>query len=274
MPIILSSEGEIMMMKKVGIQFGLGLIGIGRVWGYRKSGVPDENGVMLFLRKAFNSGIKFFDTAPAYGFSEVRFGRFLKTLNNVDRGNIIVATKFGEFYDEESSSTYVDHSYKALCNSIDKSIDRLGSIDILQLHKTNPEVLKSKDLIDAIQYAKHKEIHVFGASVSDVESGRIVCENDIFSVIQIPYNIHLDYLEEILELAKNRNKFIIINRPFNMGEMMYKNSDQQKCIAAKDAFEFIIKKDFQGVILTGTKSIKHLQENFRGFQKAMEQLKR
>ncbi|MBP2630236.1 MAG: hypothetical protein H6Q70_864 [Firmicutes bacterium] len=257
-----------MLNKNAGMQLGLGLIGIGRSWGYKVSTVPEEQEVIAFLNNAMNAGITFFDTAPAYGVSEVRFGNFLKTLDKEQRSKIVVATKFGEFYDEESLSTYVDHSYKALCKSVDKSIDRLGVINILQLHKTNPEVLKSADLLNSMQYAKQKGINVFGASVSDIESGRIVCENDIFSVIQIPYNIHLDYLEDILELAKNRNKFVIINRPFNMGEMMYKSSTQEELIS--EAFKFITKRAFHGVILTGTKSIQHLQENIRGFQNALE----
>lgn len=259
-----------MEIENSGIQLGLGLIGIGRSWGYRLSTVPDEQDVFSFLKEAFNSGIKFFDTAPAYGLSEIRFGNFLKSLKKEERMKLVVATKFGEFYDEESSSTYVDHSYKALCKSIDTSLDRLGIINILQLHKTNPEVLKSTALLNAIQYAKQKGINVFGASVSDIESGRIVCESNIFSVIQIPYNMHNKYLEEILDLAKQRNKFVIINRPFNMGEMMYTNSTQGILTSMTEAFKFITEKEFHGIILTGTKSIQHLQENIRGFQKALE----
>ncbi|MFA6075794.1 MAG: aldo/keto reductase [Negativicutes bacterium] len=260
-----------MAIKCTNIQLGLGLTAIGRKWGYKSSTVPDEATVLRFLREAYVSGIKFFDTAPAYGSSETRFGKFLKTLSKEQRQGIIVATKFGEFFDDETLSTYIDHSEAALCGSVDKSIEKLGTIDILQLHKTSPAVLSSKDLFNAMQYARQRGIRVFGASISDVESGRIVCEGDIFSVIQFPYNMSSDYLEEIMYLAKKRNKFVIVNRPFNNGEIMYKNGEQTKSRLMAEAFRFIVNKGFNGVILTGTKSGDHLQENIKEFQKVLKE---
>lgn len=257
-----------MTNKNADIELGLGLIGIGRTWGYKSSSIPEEQNSLDFLMNAFEMGIKFFDTAPAYGLSEVRLGKFLESLDTKQRDSIVVATKFGEFFDETTSSTYVDHSYKALCSSIDQSLERLGRIDILQLHKTNVEVLQSEALLDAVKYAKQKGINIMGASVSDVESGRIVCKNNTFSVIQIPYNMNFTSLEEILDLAKENNKFVISNRPFHMGEIMYKNDFDDSSATITEAFKFIVKKNFRGVILTGTKSPQHLQENLRGFQKA------
>lgn len=256
-----------MNYERNGIELGLGLIGIGRSWGYKPSAIPDEKAVSLFLAEALALGIRFFDTAPSYGSSEARLGQFLKALPTQQRHHLTVATKFGEFYNENSSSTYVDHSCQALCRSVDTSLSRLGNIDILQLHKTTPEVLKSSELLHAIDYARQKGITSFGASVSDLESGRIVCKSSIFSTIQIPFNMQNHSLEEILQLAKEQNKYVIINRPFNMGETI---CTQSTPLPIKEAFAYIIKKGFRGVILTGTKTARHLQENIEGFQQALK----
>jgi aryl-alcohol dehydrogenase-like predicted oxidoreductase len=162
------------------VKLGLGLIGIGRQWGHAGGQVPEEAAAIDFLRGAYELGVDFFDTAASYGSSEQRVGRFLQTLSPEQRNHITVSTKFGDHWDTEANDSYVDHSYDALRASLDRSISRLGKIDMFQLHKTTPQVLKSDDLKQALDYARSKGIQVFGASVSDVESGRMVCESDVF----------------------------------------------------------------------------------------------
>jgi len=46
-----------------------------------------------------------------------------------------------------------------------------------------------------------------------------------------------------------------------------KNADDKS-----EAFRFILQKKFNGFILTGTKSIKHLQENYTAFREAINNL--
>src|SRR5260370_18433971 len=54
---------------------------------------------------------------------------------------------------------------------------------------------------------------------------------------------------------------IAINRPFGMGRMLYENRELTK----SGAFGFILEKSFEGVILNGTKSPDHLEENSRAY---------
>src|ERR1019366_1660455 len=53
--------------------------------------------------------------------------------------------------------------------------------------------------------------------------------------------------------------------PLPMGRMLYENRELSKA----DAFGFILEKRFEGVILSGTKSAEHLEENWRAFGEAL-----
>jgi aryl-alcohol dehydrogenase-like predicted oxidoreductase len=249
------------------VKLGLGLIGIGREWGHADIQVPAEDDVLAFLKGSLELGVDYFDTAASYGSSEERFGKFLRTLSPEQRNRITVSTKFGDHWDEIKKDAYVDHSFDALGASLDRSISRLGKIDVLQLHKTNPNVLKSDNLKRALDYARSKGISVFGASVSDVESGRMVCESDEFSLIQCPYNLENTKLGEIIDLATRINKRVLTNRPFGMGKMLYNESQEvlDKKERQIEAYKFILKRNFCGYILSGTKSLEHLKENLEAF---------
>ncbi|MGH8733641.1 MAG: aldo/keto reductase, partial [Burkholderiales bacterium] len=130
------------------IELGLGLLSIGRPWGARGESPPSESEALALLQKAASLGIGFFDTAPAYGASEAILGRFLR---HDDRA--FVATKMGEWWNAASGASTVDHRYESLKRSIDRSLELLGRIDLLQVHKATAENLQSADVARAIEYA-------------------------------------------------------------------------------------------------------------------------
>jgi aryl-alcohol dehydrogenase-like predicted oxidoreductase len=252
------------------VQLGLGLIGIGREWGHAKSAVPEEKEALQFLAFAYQSGITFFDTAPSYGgISEERLGKFLKTLTPEEKQKITIASKFGDHWNQQTGTAYVDHSYDALRASLDNSLLHLKKIDLLQLHKTTPEVLSSTAFRKALEYAQSLGLSRFGASISDEESGAMVCADESLSAIQLPYNASNTTFGRVIDLASERDKFVLINRPYNMGAMLQPGNEighEQTQVAA---YRFILQKNFRGVILTGTKSRHHLSENLAALKAAI-----
>lgn len=251
------------------VELGIGLIGIGREWGRVNKGIPSEAQSIDLLKHAINLGIRLFDTAPAYGLSEERLGLFLKSVDENKRNSIIVATKFGEHWDKQSATTYVDHSFKMLQSSIDSSLLKLGKIDLLQIHRTNSIVLGSMDLKRAIEYAKSRGIRKIGASIVDELSGQIACENDSIDYIQLPFHRNNDKLRSIIRMATERDKKIIINRPFDTGNLIVDKLTTNSQSVIIDCFEFILQNEFMGFILTGTKSIRHLTENAEAFSASL-----
>jgi aryl-alcohol dehydrogenase-like predicted oxidoreductase len=248
-----------------GVEFGLGLIGIGKPWGFANPVVPAEAQALALLERAFTLGVRYFDTAPSYGVSEVRLGRFLGALTAAERSTVRIATKFGEHWDAAQAEPFVDHSLDALKRSLDGSATRLGRIDFLQLHKTTPEALRSAELASAWEYAATLGIPVIGASVSDVESAGLAIANPAYGILQFPYNAVQRTFGDVLERATGRAMKVAVNRPFGMGRMLYENREMSKA----GAFGFILERQFKGVILSGTKSADHLEENWRAFQEAL-----
>jgi aryl-alcohol dehydrogenase-like predicted oxidoreductase len=243
------------------IEFGLGTIGIGKPWGFANAEVPDERRALALLERAFTLGVRYFDTAPSYGISEQRLAVFLKGLTPAERSGLRIATKFGEHWNAVRGEPYVDHGFDALRRSLDGSRERLGRIDFLQLHKTTPEVLRSGDLARAWEYAAASGIPAIGASVSDLQSAEMAIADPAYRILQLPYNAAQVHFGEAMERASARGMRIAVNRPFGMGRMLYENRDLSKA----DAFAFILQKRFEGVILSGTKSPEHLEENWRAF---------
>lgn len=92
-------------------------------------------------------------------------------------------------------------------------------------------------------------------------------QSDLYSVIQLPYNIVNTKFSTIIDQATKLGKIVVINRPFNMGGMLYDKTQGDVNDKVK-AFEFILEKQFNGFILTGTKSQEHLKENYNSFIQA------
>jgi aryl-alcohol dehydrogenase-like predicted oxidoreductase len=129
------------------------------------------------------------------------------------------------------------------------------------LHKTTPEVLRSADLARAWEYAQSLGITRIGASVSDLESAEMVIGEPRYGCIQLPLSRTNRKFSAAVTQATDRSMWVATNRPFAMGAMLY--GDQP--ISHEDAFRFVLDHSFTGVILTGTKSKDHLQENWRAF---------
>lgn len=243
------------------VQLGLGMVGLGKPWGVAPHAIPSDRDARALLEFAFELGVRCFDTAPSYGdgISEIRLGAFLKSLAPAQRAEITAATKFGEHWNSTAGEPYADHSYDALRRSLDASLDRLGRIDILQLHKTTPAALASDDVARAWDYARSLGIERLGPSVSTLESANAALAGPRYAVMQMPYNAEYPALGDVFEPAAARGISILVNRPFAMGAIL---ADKVA------AFRFILARPFNGFILTGTTSPTHLKENWDAFQAA------
>ncbi len=247
---------------------GLGLLSVGRPWGVSQSTPPSKNDAIDLITEARAIGVNFFDTAPAYGASEEILGEAINSVPN-DFSNATVATKVGEHWIPETRSTYVDHSYDCMRQSIDRSLDLLGRIDILQIHKATSDVLARKEIEKVVSYARGLGIKEFGASVSDQDAAMRAAESGLFNWLQFPLNIRNQKLKLVPSLLRRAGIKAIINRPFAMGEIA-----EDGALGRAKAFEFLFTADLPpgSVILSGTSSVSHLIENKSSFESALNEL--
>ena len=98
--------------------------------------VLEEKEAMPFVKRAFDAGINFFDTADVYSFgaSEEVLGNTLKSLG-AKRENVVVATKVFQVMSDDPNDRGL--SRKHIMDSIDKSLKRLKMdyVDLYQIHR-------------------------------------------------------------------------------------------------------------------------------------------
>lgn len=255
------------------LELGLGLLSIGRSWGVRPTEVPGEEDAHALLRRALDLGVRTFDTAPAYGTSEAVLGRFLAGLPGPQRSTLTVMTKAGEHWDADNATTFVDHGRDALRRSIDRSLTLLQGIDVLQIHKATAELVDSPDIAAALEYARAAGVTRFGASVATVEAGRRAIETGLYSFLQFPFNSADDRMRPLLPLMAQAGLRAIVNRPFAMGSLVGSGSAGSGSAAGEDAahaaFAFIGRHLADGIVLTGTGKVAHLEANVASFAAAL-----
>jgi aryl-alcohol dehydrogenase-like predicted oxidoreductase len=249
-------------------ELGCGLIAIGRQWGTTPE-VPLEADALHFLSVAYEAGVRCFDTAPSYGTSEVILGKFLDSLTEKERVGVSVFTKFGEHWDSNQNSGYDDHSYDALRRSLDDSVTLLGRISILQLHRATLSHLRDEGVAKAFEYAKDVyNISNHGISMNTPALVEPVIADPRFAAVQLPLNEgRADFIPHLPPLYAAQ-KLVIANRPFAMGKALEEVKDYH--VNAVKAYRFVLEKNPDGIILTGTSNPEHLRDNLAAFQEATQ----
>jgi aryl-alcohol dehydrogenase-like predicted oxidoreductase len=132
--------------------------------GGRYPWILDEQASEPFLRKAFEVGINFFDTANVYssGASEEVLGKFLKA--NVRREWAVIATKVhGPMRDEPNGRGL---SRKAIMHELHASLRRLQTdfVDLYQIHRWDCETPIEETLEALHDAVKAGKVRYIGAS--------------------------------------------------------------------------------------------------------------
>lgn len=245
---------------------GLGLLSIGRRWGVRSTEPPSEADAFKLLRAALSDGLRFFDTAPAYAASEALFGAFLSSeASGAERKSVTIATKAGEHWNANDGTTLTDHSYDALGRSLEQSLEHLGRVDILQIHKADDSVIRDKAVEKFVAMAQTAGVREVGVSVSSPDAVPAALAAPWCDWVQCPFNANNRSFEAILRESRPRGMKFIVNRPFAMGALV---EGGEMADRAADAFRLVLSMPFDGVVLTGTRSVEHLRDNIRAFQSA------
>lgn len=153
------------------INHGLGLGCMGM--SFNRSFIPDRNNSIAVIRKAFDMGVNFFDTAEAYGpfTNEVLVGEAIKPF----RKNIILCSKFGfEIRDGKFIPGAFNSKPQHIRDVVEASLKRLQTdhIDLLYQHRVDPAV-PIEDVAGTVKdLIKEGKVLHFGLSEAGVENIR------------------------------------------------------------------------------------------------------
>ena len=159
------------------------------------------------LRKAYDNGINFFDTARMYTDSEEKVGYALSDV----RKNIIIATKTHA----KDKKTLFEHLETSLKNL------KTDYIDIYQLH--NPKELPNpedpKSLYGGLLEAKKKGmIRFIGLTNHDIKRAIRAAKSELYDTIQFPLNsISADEDLKLIDVCKNRGIGVIAMKALSGG---------------------------------------------------------
>ncbi|MFD0003293.1 aldo/keto reductase [Streptomyces sp. NPDC127178] len=202
---------------------GFGCWAIGGEWqsadgqplGWGK--VDDEESVRA-VRRALDLGVTFFDTADTYGAG--RSERVLGRALGKRRADVVVATKWGNVFDEETRTlTGADDTVPYARRALTASLKRLDTdyVDLYQLHLSDADPERAAGLRDVCEeFVREGLIRAYAWSTDDPARAAVFAQGEHCAAVQHAANVLRDAPEmfalcEELELAS-------INRsPLAMG---------------------------------------------------------
>src|SRR6266481_2016844 len=165
--------------------YGLGLGCMGMSFAY---GPTDESESLAVLRRYFELGGNFLDTAEIYGpyTNEELLGKFLR---EIPRESAVIATKFG--FKIENGTRGTDSSPANVCRACDASLKRLGIevIDLFYQHRVDPQVPIEETVGAMGELVKQGKVRALGLSEAGPETLRRAAKIHPITALQSEYSL-------------------------------------------------------------------------------------
>jgi len=232
-----------------------------QVWGPPK----DRAAALCVLRRAYELGANFFDTADSYG-PHVDEELIAEALHPYPK-DLVIATKGGLVRPRPSawdSDARPEHLRKAIEGSLRRL--KVERIDLYQLHAPDPKVPLEDSLgaiVDAQKAGKIRHIGVSNVDVKELERARKVAK--IVSV-QNEYNLEDRSSEPVLEHCAKLGIAFLPWYPLGAGAALRSSrvisvSKKVKATPAQVAIAWLLAKSPVTLPIPGTGSIAHLEES-------------
>ncbi|WP_439557737.1 aldo/keto reductase [Dyadobacter sp.] len=241
---------------------GMQLTGRG-VWG----DAPDRENAKKVLQAAVEAGVNFIDTADSYGphTNEVLISEALHPYPQ----NLLIATKGG--LDRTGPNQWpVNGDPKHIRETIDGSLKRLklDVIDLWQLHRFDPKFPVEETLAPVVDAVKAGKIRFVG--LSEVDVAQIEQAEKVVPIVSVQnlYNLGNRQWEEVLDYTVQRGMAFIPWFPLASGPDKMKNKIEKIATAhgattAQIALAWLLKRAPNILLIPGTSSLTHLQENLK-----------
>jgi len=226
-------------------ELGLGTGPLGNL--YR---AVSEEGAQTVLATAWESGVRYIDTAPMYGLglAETRLNPFLRTKS---RNDYILSSKVGRllrpspsseregigfWFDVPNRKVIYDYTYDGIMRSVADSFERLGvdRFDILIVHDLDIFTHGSREGFEGklseffnkggydamVELRSQGVTRAIGSGQNDTECCQVVAERGDFDVFLLSGRYTLleqGALDAFLPLCEQRGIGVVIGAPYNSG---------------------------------------------------------
>ena len=240
-----------------------------QIWGPPK----DRKHAHKVLRRAYELGCNFFDTADSYG-PHVDEELIAEALHPYPK-DLVIATKGGLVrpsaprWDENGKP---EHLRKAIEGSLKRL--KVERIDLYQLHAIDPKVPLEDSLgplVDAQRAGKIRHIGVSNFDVAELERARKVA--DVVSV-QNEYNLGNRESEPVLDHCERLGIAFLPWFPLGAGAALRLSqlkslSRKLNATPAQLAIAWLLARSPVMVPIPGTGSLEHLEENVAAARRAL-----
>ena len=280
------------------MQLGLGTAALGRPQYINVRQEECDNSNLAEFRKqsfsvlenAYNSGIRYFDTAPGYGLAEELILEWLQTKNDK---TIEVGTKWGYTYTANFDANATvhevkEHSLSKLNEQWNFSKRLLPFLKVYQIHSATLEtgVLENKEVLEQLALLKKEYNLKIGLTTTGTNQIEIIKKaldvlvdgEQIFDLFQVTYNFLDQSLLEISAELIRQNKSIVIKEALANGRV-FRNPKYAHYNKMYTTLESLAKKHNVGVdavslkyceqtvsnsiVLSGASNTEQLQENLK-----------
>jgi len=232
-----------------------------QVWGPPK----DYTNALRVLRRAYELGYNFFDTADSYG-PEVDETLIAEALHPYPK-DLVIATKGGLLRPTPPqwvSDARPEHLRRALEGSLKRL--KLERIDLYQLHAPDPNVPLADSvgaLADLQKAGKIRHIGVSNVNLQELAEAQRIC-----TIVSVQNEYHLDdrSSEDVLKQCEKQRIAFLPWYPLGAGRSL--RSSRVKKIAARlgatpaqVSLAWLLARSPVILPIPGTASLQHLEEN-------------
>ncbi|MGV8093626.1 MAG: aldo/keto reductase [Mangrovibacterium sp.] len=236
------------------------------VWG---DALDRENAIRI-LRKAVESGVNFIDTADAYGpnTNEILIADALHPY----KPGLVIATKSGN--ERPGPHRWVPNGKPDyISKAIDGCLSRLkvDRIDLWQLHRIDPKVPVEETFRPVAEAVKAGKIRYVGLSEVGIDEIKQVESILPIASVQNLYNLGDRHWEEVVDYTASKGMafipwFPLASGPEKLAGKIQAVADNYQATTAQIALAWLLKRSENILLIPGTKSLNHLEENLQAAQ--------
>ena len=207
-------------------------------------GEVDERRSVDLLRKAYEKGINYFDTADTYG-SGLGETMLADAFGGM-RDEVVISTKIGyDFYNHTKrrgqQERPQDWSEDFIRFALEQSLERLGTdyIDLLQLHNTKMDAIDNDRLFELLEEFKSEgKVRSYGVALGPkigwLEEGMRAMRERNIAGLQMIYNLlEQDPGRGLIEAARETDTSLVVRVPHSSG-MLEGKYDENTTFAKND----------------------------------------